>query len=60
MNAMPHADWPFNYWVYALQVQPELESEFTQWDRIDPVDVLDIKTRQPAMYRRHWQDDSKN
>ena len=60
MNAMPHADWPFNYWVYALQVQPELESEFTQWDRIDPVDVLDIKTRQPAMYRRHWLDDSKN
>ena len=56
MNAKPHSEWPFNYWVHAVQFHPELEAEFDGWDKIEWADVEDIKRRQPEMYQRHHLD----
>ena len=50
----PHSEWPFNFWVHALQFHPELESEFDGWDKIEDQDVPDFKRTQPEMYARHW------
>ena len=54
MLAKPHSEWPFNYWVHALQFHPELENEFDGWDRIENQDIPDFERRQPEMYARHW------
>ena len=56
MNTKPHSEWPFNYWVHAVQFHPELEPEFHGWDRIAWDDVPDFKRRQPEMYYRHHLD----
>jgi hypothetical protein len=56
MEAKPHSEWPFNYWVHAVQFHPELEPEFHGWDRIAWDDVPDFKRRQPEMYYRHHLD----
>ena len=54
MLEKPHSEWPFNFWVHALQYHPELESEFDGWDKIEDEDVPDLKRKQPEMYARHW------
>lgn len=56
MSAKPHCEWPFNYWVHAVQFHPELEAEFDGWDKIEWADAEDIKRRQPEMYQRHHLD----
>jgi len=56
MEAKPHSEWPFNYWVHVVQFHPELEPEFHGWDRIAWDDVPDFKRRQPEMYQRHHLD----
>ena len=56
MNAKPHSEWPFNYWVHAVQFHPELEDEFDGWDKIEWADAADFKWRQPEMYQRHHLD----
>ena len=56
MEAKPHSEWPFNYWVHAVQFHPELEAEFDGWDKIEWADAEDIKRRQPEMYQRHHLD----
>jgi len=53
MDASPHSEWPFNYWVHAVQFHPELEPEFDGWDKIDWSDAEDFRCRQPGMYQRH-------
>ena len=54
MLEKPHSEWPFNFWVHALQFHPELESEFDGWDKIEEQDIPDFKRTQPEMYARHW------
>lgn len=54
MLAKPHSEWPFNFWVHALQYHPELEPEFDGWDKIEDQDIPDFKRTQPEMYKRHW------
>ena len=54
MLAKPHSEWPFNFWVHALQNHPELEPEFDGWDKIEDMDIPDFKCNQPEMYKRHW------
>lgn len=54
MLAKPHSEWPFNFWVHALQFHPELESEFDGWGKIEDQDIPDFKRTQPEMYARHW------
>ena len=54
MLEKPHSEWPFNFWVHALQYHPELESEFDGWDKIEEDDIPDFKRTQPEMYARHW------
>ena len=54
MLAKPHSEWPFNFWVHALQYHPELEPEFDDWDKIEDQDIPDFKRTQPEMYKRHW------
>jgi len=54
MLAKPHSEWPFNFWVHALQNHPELEPEFDGWDKIEDQDIPDFKRTQPEMYKRHW------
>ena len=56
MEAKPHSEWPFNYWVHAVQFHPELEDEFDGWDKIEWADAEDFKWRQPEMYQRHHLD----
>ena len=56
MEAKPHSEWPFNYWVHAVQFHPELEDEFDGWDKIEWADAADFKWRQPEMYQRHHLD----
>ena len=54
MLEKPHSEWPFNFWVHALQYHPELEAEFDGWDKIEDQDIPDFKRTQPEMYKRHW------
>ena len=54
MLARLHSEWPFNFWVHALQYHPELEAEFDGWDKIEDQDIPAFKCNQPEMYKRHW------
>ena len=56
MKVKPHSEWPFNYWVHAVQFHPELEAEFDGWDKIEWADAEDFKRRQPEIYQRHHLD----
>ena len=54
LSGRPHPEWPFHFRVYYLQLHPEFEAEFTEWDQIAPEDREDLKRRQPEIFARHF------